>query len=435
MTFDSTCMKSFIILSFCLLFMLPVKAQSEHDYEILLALAGLFHLQKNPKNAIRLYEEALKIKQPDALTAYKIAGVYSLDGNAERAFHYLNLALSAGWTEADWLSFDPYFDYLRENYSERWNVIKQQSYVVEQQLEKRIALPSLRREINFMTLNDQKLRYEKIQNKEDNRTEILDKAIQESDIKNLARAKEIIKQYGWLKKSQIGKDGQNNLWLIVQHADNDVLFQQEVLSEMKKLKASTEIDMENYAFLYDRVQCNLNFKQLFGTQVVWTNNGEASAFRPISEEYLADVRRKELGLKPLAVYALNYGFSYDNLDAKESKIKDSLYQDHVRILIDSAKYFYTKKQFQKTYDYYNTASTYLGGMTNENHFEAAIIFSKIAAENKEPQYKSIALDFLELNDLRKSLTKAQLAKQNAFKTLYKEPRWVSLYNRLASFTF
>ena len=107
------------------------------------------------------------------------------------------------------------------------------------------------------------------------------------------RAKEIIKQYVWLKISQIGKDGQNNLWLIVQHADQDVLFQQTALKAMKKLQGTKEINMEIYAFLYDRVQCNLNYKQLYGTQVEWTDNGKASGFRPIVNEYLTDKLRQK----------------------------------------------------------------------------------------------------------------------------------------------
>src|SRR5690349_5497904 len=135
-----------------------------------------------------------------------------------------------------------------------------------------------------MTLNDQKLRYKKAQNNNDSLAEVINEQINQSDLNNLTKAKEIIKKYGWLKISQIGKDGQNNLWLIVQHADQDILFQQTALKTMEKLKGTKELNMENYAFLYDRVQCNLNYKQLYGTQVVWTNNGKASAFRPVIKE-------------------------------------------------------------------------------------------------------------------------------------------------------
>ena len=115
---------------------------------------------------------------------------------------------------------------------------------------------------------------------------------------------------------------------------------------------------------------------------------------------------------------------------KSQSKRNPRYMAHVRLLIDSAKYFYIKKEFQKTYDYYNTVSTFLGGMTNADNFEAAIIFSKIAAEDNDTQYKSIALDFLDLLYLRRDLTKAQLRKQSAFRILFKEQRWIDMNKRL-----
>jgi len=401
-------------------------AQSDSTYQMLIAKASLFHLQKNTKGAISLYDTAFQIQQPDALTAYKAAGMYSLDSNANKAFLYLDLALSSGWTEADWLSFDPYFDYLKITQPESWKKVEQQAFINEKRFAQTLQLPSLRKEINLMTLNDQKLRYARVQNSNDNLAQAIDQQINKSDYDNFNRAREIIKQYGWPKISQIGRDGQNNLWLIVQHADQDVLLQKSALFAMQKLSGKKEYNMENYAFLYDRVQCNLNYKQVYGTQVLWTSDGEASAFRPIISEDMVDERRRKLGLQPLKIYALTYGFTYQMVTGAESKQNDLKYNLHVRNLIDSAKYFYKAKEFTRTYDYYNTASTFIGGMNNADNFEAAILFSKIAALDTNGKYKSIALDFLDLLNLRAALTKSKLISQPEFKVLYKEPRWIAL---------
>lgn len=135
-------------------------------------------------------------------------------------------------------------------------------------------------------------------------------------------------------------------------------------------------------------------------------------------------------MQPLRIYALAYGFSYNEINAKQSEQKNSAYRANVQNLMDSAKYFYTKKQFRKTYDYYNTASTFLGGMSNLNNLEAAIIFAKIAAVNDDGQYKSISLDFLDLLFFRNCLSKAQLHNQPAFKVLKKERRWTDLSRKL-----
>jgi hypothetical protein len=418
--------KSLLIFFFSCFLSIASYAQTESIYQTLIAKAGLLHLQKNYIEAISYYDQAFQIQKPDALTAYKAAGMYSLDSNANKAFQYLQLSLETGWTEAEWISFDPYFDYLRVAYPERWKLIREASLLAESQYEKQLQFPSIRKEINLMTFNDQKLRYQRIQAKNDSAKKSINRQIMKSDLSNMNRAKEIIKQYGWLKISQIGKDGQNNLWLIVQHAEQDVLFQQAALKTMEKLLGTKEINIENYAFLYDRVQCNLNYMQLYGTQVEWAHNGEASGFKPIVNEYLTDELRQKNGLQPLKIYALTYGFDYHAISAEESHKKDTDYKAKVRLLIDSAKYYYTKKEFQRTYDFYNTASTFLGGMSNADNFEAAIIFSKIAIVNNDEKYKSIALDFLGLLSLRRCLNKKELKQQNSFKVLHNEPRWLEL---------
>lgn len=423
-------MKSIRLIFFCTLIYISSNAQSNKIYQSLIAQASLLHLQKNPEKAVQLYEKAFEIQQPDALTAYKVAGIYSLNQDSEKAFQYLRTSLSSSWTEADWLLFDPYFDYLRTKNPEKWKEIETIAIAQEKQYEKTLKLPALRKEINLMCLNDQKLRYKKSQNTDESLAKTIDHQINEADSFNLIQAKKIIKQYGWPKISEIGKDGQNNLWLIVQHADQDVLFQNEALSEMEKLIGTKELNMENYAFLYDRVQCNLNYKQLYGTQVIWSGNGEASGFRPMIREDLANERREKLGLEPLEIYSLIYGFSYQPIDSKESAKRESIYNSQVKELLNNAKKAYDAKEFQKTYDDYNTASTFLGGMSNNDNFEASILFSKIAKVDKDEKYKGIALDFLDLLYLRGKLTKNRLLKQSEFKILYQEQRWVDLLKKL-----
>ncbi|WP_431241191.1 DUF6624 domain-containing protein [Flavobacterium sp. P21] len=200
------------------------KAQTNYTYEELIAKASLFHLQKDSKNAIENFENAFSIQPPNALNAYKASSVYALNENKSKAFEYLNIALDKGWTEAEALSIDPYFDFLRSNYKKEWEAITERAFKNEKQFEKTIKLPELRRQINAMTIQDQRIRYLKIQTSDPNQLANLQQQINELDFKNLTQAKEIIKKYGWPKISEIGKDGSNNLWLIVQHADQDIFF-------------------------------------------------------------------------------------------------------------------------------------------------------------------------------------------------------------------
>ncbi|TPD65795.1 DUF6624 domain-containing protein [Flavobacterium microcysteis] len=406
-------------------FITQVTAQND-NYDSLIAQAGLFHLQKDYKNAIASFEKAFATKTPDALNLYKAAGVYSLDNNQKKAFEYLNLAIDNGWTEADWLAFDPYFDYLRQSFPEEWQKTENKAYNKELEYQKNLKFPELRKQINLMTLNDQKLRYKRAQAKNADEIRELDQAINSSDSKNIEDSKAIIAKYGWPKISEIGKDGQNNLWLAVQHADQDVAFQRQALAAMEKLFKTNEISLEHYAFLYDRIQCNLNYKQLYGTQVVWTQNGQASGFRPILKEDKADERRNKIGLQPLSVYSKTYGFTYTSKTKEEAKQNDKADLEYTKKLIDSAKIAYHEKQFQKVYDYYNTASTVMGGMNEAENYEAATLFASIFNTTGEEQYRSISLDFLSLLHLRGTLPFKKLKHDQTFVKFHQEDRWVAI---------
>lgn len=401
-----------------------------NNYEALIAEASLSHLQKEYKKAIITFEKAFLLEQPNALNAYKVAGVYALDQNKTEAFRYLNLALDEGWTETDALAIDPYFDFLRNNYNAEWQIIIQKAKLKEQQYEKTIKFPDLRKRINLITIQDQKLRFAKSQTNNPNELEVLNQQINDSDFKNLNEAKEIIKKYGWPKISEIGKDGQNNFWLIVQHADQDILFQKLALSKMEKLIGTKEIDLENYAFLYDRVQCNLNYKQLYGTQVNWTQNGKASGFRPIIKEDLADKRRADFKLLPLKIYALNYGFEYKNISFEEARKNDQKDLNDALELIKEAQKTYETKEFQKVYDNYNNASMILGGMSDLQNYEAAVLFAKIYNQNGEEKYRSISLDFLTLLFFRGNLITKKVLNQTEFKSFYTEKRWLDIISKI-----
>jgi hypothetical protein len=406
------------------------KAQTDNNYQSIIAEASLFHLQKDYKNAIQHFEKAFLLQQPDALNAYKAAGVYALDQNKNEAFQYLNLALEKGWTESDLLLIDPYFDFLRNNFKNEWIIIAKKAIHKDQEYGKTLKFPTLRKEINLMTINDQKLRFKKSQTTNSVKLDSINQEINNSDFKNLNLAKEIIKKYGWPKISEIGKDGENNFWLIIQHADQDIRFQKLALEEMKKLLGTAEIDKEIYAFLYDRVQCNLNYKQLYGTQVNWIENGKASSFRSIIKEDLADKRRSDLGLLPLKIYALNYGFQYTNISSEQALKNDVKDLNDASKLIIEAKNFYKFKEFQKVYDNYNNASMILGGMSSKQNYDAALLFASIFNQTKEEQYRSIALDFLTLLFFRGDLTKEKLKAQKEFKSFYSEKRWNEILDQI-----
>lgn len=128
------------------------------------------------------------------------------------------------------------------------------------------------------------------------RTEIK-KVVQE----NCKKIKEYYRVYGYPGIKENGKDVSIKFWLIVQHSDHDVVFQEKMLKAIRKHLKNKNVEARNYAYLYDRVMKNKGEKQLYGTQlgrVGWD-------MVPVPELQFpdkVDELRKEMGLESLKVY-------------------------------------------------------------------------------------------------------------------------------------
>lgn len=124
-------------------------------------------------------------------------------------------------------------------------------------------------------------------------------AVHQTDKENTAWLKGIVSQQGWPTISDIGKDGFNAAWLLVQHADVDRPFQKQCLDLMEKLPRH-EVIPSNVAYLTDRVLVAEGKKQKYGTQFIQVNGKHQP--QPIEDEANVEKRRKEVGLSTLAEY-------------------------------------------------------------------------------------------------------------------------------------
>ncbi|MBI3572395.1 hypothetical protein HY091_02605 [Candidatus Kaiserbacteria bacterium] len=150
-----------------------------------------------------------------------------------------------------------------------------------------IQLPEVSAEIDAMAAADQEMRQKAIKENSWDAT---------IDARNTARMKEIIGKIGWPTAAKVGRDSSSNAWLLVQHADRDVQFQEQCLVLMKQ-EPMSEVDPRNIAMLEDRVRVNSNQSQLYGTQYRAVN-GEHKPL-PIEDETNVDKRRKQMGLDTL----------------------------------------------------------------------------------------------------------------------------------------
>lgn len=151
-----------------------------------------------------------------------------------------------------------------------------------------IRFPHIARELKEMVDIDQDMR---------ERSQSDDYWDETIDVKHTERMKEIVAEIGWPTVSKVGAEGANNAWLLLQHADHDVDFQELCLQLMVEAPAG-EVDTKDIAYLTDRVCVNQGRGQLYGTQ--FTQEDGKHIPRTIEDEANIDVRRAKVGMGPLS---------------------------------------------------------------------------------------------------------------------------------------
>lgn len=127
------------------------------------------------------------------------------------------------------------------------------------------------------------------------------KKVLEIDNLHLIRLQEIVKNYArWPGFSLIGSEGSHAFWLLVQHTPDDN-FQNECLDLLEKAVQKQDASPIDLAYLKDRVYMYAGKKQIYGTQLQFTDLGDL-IFYPIEDEEHVNERRLLLGLPSLEDY-------------------------------------------------------------------------------------------------------------------------------------
>lgn len=119
---------------------------------------------------------------------------------------------------------------------------------------------------------------------------------EEVDRQNTLRMKEMITKIGWPTIPKVGEEASEAAWLLVQHADHDVEFQESCLALMLALPES-EASKHDIAYLTDRIRVNRKQGQIYGTQFTQTNGKHI--VREIEAPESIDERRLSMGLGTL----------------------------------------------------------------------------------------------------------------------------------------
>jgi len=129
--------------------------------------------------------------------------------------------------------------------------------------------------------------------------------VAELDAAHVGELRELLEIYPWFTISQFGEKADHQAWLLVQHADQHVQFQERMLEILAPLAEKGETDASNYAYLYDRVATNRGRPQRFATQGRCTGPGTWEP-HPLEEPERIDELRSAMDLEPLEDYIARF---------------------------------------------------------------------------------------------------------------------------------
>ncbi len=134
------------------------------------------------------------------------------------------------------------------------------------------------------------------------------KAVLAVDAANLPRIKQLVSTRGFPTPAQVGEDGVQAAFLLVQHADRDPAFQTKVLEQLQASPDHGGVSAQEFTLLTDRVLLAQHQPQRYGSQFAM-KDGKLQA-SPMEDPTNVDQRRRAAGLPPLADYACMLGIEY-----------------------------------------------------------------------------------------------------------------------------
>ena len=119
----------------------------------------------------------------------------------------------------------------------------------------------------------------------------------------------ILDERGWLGPDVISDRGSETLWLVIQHAPTEV--QEKYMPMLREAVKKGNARAAGLAMLEDRVAMDHGNKQVYGSQILRNPVTGEFFIAPLADPQHVDQRRAEVGLTPLADYALIWNIQWD----------------------------------------------------------------------------------------------------------------------------
>ena len=299
-------MKKIFIIGLCLAGVSQIKAQDLISQGDSLKQQGLL------MPALEKYGMSFMNEQ-----AYKIAATTALLWTTQMrdtSFFFLNYALQNNSSIE--VLYDP--DFLSLIDDPRWSSLEERQLQKYEAIEGPIRNREFAKELFRMIIKDQGFMYagnierrHYIQNGGHFRTPAIFPvlAIEEKNMaENQKRILQLLDKYGWPTTSSVTEPAAAGAALIINHSShgNRVKY----FPMLEEAFRNGEAQPLRYAKMKDRLLVENGKKQLYGTQLKYTDNGREPL--PIEEPSRVDQRRAEIGLEPLSIYLKeHFGITWD----------------------------------------------------------------------------------------------------------------------------
>ena len=141
----------------------------------------------------------------------------------------------------------------------------------------------------------------------------LHELMNEKDSINLLKVEKIIDEYGWLGADIIGEQGNETLFLVIQHSGLET--QIKYLPIMREAVKKVPAKRKDFALLEDRIAMRQGKKQIYGSQI--KIDGDEFYVYPLIEPEKVNERRAEVGLGSIEEYVKTVGINWDVRKHKE----------------------------------------------------------------------------------------------------------------------
>ena len=312
-------MKNYFLLLSCIISTLSLFGQNA-EYFTLTQKADSLYNAKEFKSSALAYSAAFKVNGETGTVndRYNAACSWALANSSDSAFFQLyRIAKKANYKNYGHITIDTDLSSLHND--KRWipllEIIKENKEKAEVNLYRTLVS-----ELDSIITEDQKYRLqidviEKKYGWGSNELKANYKIMEQKDSINLMKVKAILDKFGWLGADIIGEEGNQTLFLVIQHSD--IVTQEKYLPMMREAVKNGKAKGSELALLEDRVALRHGKRQIYGSQIGRDEITKQYYVSPLEDPDNVDKRRAAVGLEPLANYVDHWQIKWDVANYKK----------------------------------------------------------------------------------------------------------------------